>query len=317
MPPGRRLVLEEGVAVPMRDGAILPADLFLPETPGAWPALLQRTPYNRQTANATTIMLDARRAVRAGYAVVIQDTRGRYAAEGDFTPFLYEIEDGYDTVEWVAAQPWCNGRVGMFGNSYVGATQWLAVLARPPHLAAIAPTVTAADYHEGWTYQGGAFSLGFNATWGAALALAQLGRAAGWNNADPAVQRQHDALDGLGGMVWELPLDDLTATEALPAYRDWLAHPDLDDYWRRWRIADHYPRLDLPAFHTGGWHDIFLGGTLRNYTGMRAAAATPGARAAQRLVVGPWSHYLPFDNKVGDHHLVQKKSLAHGTVCSA
>ena len=113
----------------------------------------------------------------------------------------------------------------MFGNSYVGATQWLAAIARPPHLAAIAPTVTAADYHEGWTYQGGAFELGFNGSWGASLALAQLARAADWRADDPAVQRQLDAMDGLGGALWTLPLGDLPATADLLGYYSRLAGP--------------------------------------------------------------------------------------------
>jgi hypothetical protein len=298
------------VPVPLRDGTELLADLYLPEGLGPWPALLQRTPYDKAGSTAVHAMLNTRRAVRAGYAVVIQDVRGRYQSPGDFEPFANESRDGYDTVEWVAAQPWCNGRVGMWGNSYVGATQWLAAIARPPHLAAIAPTVTAADYHEGWTYQGGAFELGFSGTWGAALALAQLARAAGWQTDDPAVQRQLDALDGLGGGLWTLPLDDVPGLADLPAYRDWLAHPDLDDYWRRWRIADHYGQLDLPAFHTGGWYDIFLGGTLHNYTGMRQGAASERARAAQRLVVGPWHHFLPFDNKVGEWNFGQRAAAS-------
>jgi putative CocE/NonD family hydrolase len=306
----RRMIVEHDVAVPMRDGVALLADLYLPDGPGPWPALLQRTPYNKAGGTAVSGMFDTRRAVRAGYAVVIQDVRGRYVSPGEFEPFANELADGYDTVEWVAAQPWCNGRVGMFGNSYVGATQWLAAIARPPHLAAIAPTVTAADYHEGWLYQGGAFELGFGGTWGAALALAQLSRAADWNTADPAVQRQFDAMDGLGGALWSLPLGEIAALAALPAFQDWLAHPDLDDYWRRWRIADHYAHLDLPAFHTGGWYDIFLGGTLHNYTGMRAGAATPAARAAQRLTVGPWQHFMPFDNKVGEWNFGQRAAAA-------
>ncbi|MCC6629983.1 MAG: CocE/NonD family hydrolase [Chloroflexi bacterium] len=304
----RRMIVEHDVPVPMRDGLSLLADLYVPDGPGPWPALLQRTPYNKAAANTIMVMLDTRRALRAGYAVVIQDVRGRYESPGEFEPFANEVADGYDTVEWVAAQPWCNGQVAMFGISYVGATQWLAAIGRPPHLAAIAPTVTSSDYYEGWTYQGGAFELSFCGSWGAMLALNQLQRAANWNNDDPAVQRQLDAQDGLGGALWSLPLGDIAGLAALPAFQDWLAHPTFDDYWRRWRIADHYSRLDLPVFNTGGWYDIFLGGTLQNYTGMRAGAATPAARAAQRLVIGPWEHVLPFPNKVGEWNFGHRAS---------
>lgn len=305
-----RVTVEYDAAVPMRDGTILKTDLYLPDAPGPWPTLVHRTPYAKNSSGAIIGMLDIRRAVLGGYAVVIQDTRGRNASAGDFEPFANEGNDGYDAIEWLAAQAWCNGRVGMWGNSYVGATQWLAAINRPPHLAAIAPTVTASDYHEGWTYQGGAFELGFSGTWGAMLALGNLARAANWRNDDPAVQRQLDTVDGLQGALWTLPLTALPGVEALPAYQDWLAHPEDDAYWRRWRIADHYGRLDLPAFHTGGWYDIFLGGTLRNFAGMRTGAASERARAAQRLIVGPWHHFMPFDNKVGEWNFGQRAAAA-------
>ncbi len=115
-----RVVVDYDVPVPMRDGAVLLADVYRPDGPGPWPALLQRTPYDKAAVSPTHIMFDVRRAVRRGYAVVVQDVRGRYASAGDFEPFATEMLDGYDTVEWVSAQPWCSGRVGLFGNSYVG-----------------------------------------------------------------------------------------------------------------------------------------------------------------------------------------------------
>ena len=164
MPESHVLKMETNVAVPMRDGTILYADIYRPDGPGPFPVLLQRTPYDKNMP-LSLIMLDPLKAARNGYVVVIQDTRGRYTSGGEFYAFRDDINDGYDTVEWAASQPWSSGKVGMYGNSYVGATQWQAAKSCPPHLAAIAPRVTASNYHEGWTYQGGAFALGFNVSW--------------------------------------------------------------------------------------------------------------------------------------------------------
>ena len=138
---------ETDVAVAMRDGVTLYADIYRPDTTDPVPVLLQRTPYNKALGSSRMGNLDPIRAASHGYAVVIQDTRGRFASEGEFYPFLNEADDGYDTVEWCASQPWSTGKVGMFGASYVGATQWLAAMAVPPSLAAIVPRITSSDYY--------------------------------------------------------------------------------------------------------------------------------------------------------------------------
>jgi putative CocE/NonD family hydrolase len=159
------MTIDRDVPVPMRDGTVLYADVYRPEGDERLPVLLQRTPYNKGLGSLAFLQTDTLRAVARGYVVVIQDVRGRYRSEGDFTPFYQEIEDGYDTVEWCAAQEWSDGNVGMYGTSYVGAVQWLAAIAEPPHLKCIVPTFTASDYYEGWTYQGGAFQWGFMINW--------------------------------------------------------------------------------------------------------------------------------------------------------
>ena len=165
MPEPYSVKFEPNIPLMLRDGTITYVDVFRPDASGGVPALLQRTPYDKTGPQARPGALDPIRAAMSGYAVVIQDVRGRYTSDGDFYAFVNEIDDGYDSVEWVASQDWCTGKVGMFGASYVGATQWLAAKSRPPSLAAIAPVVTASDYHEGWAWQGGAFELGFNLTW--------------------------------------------------------------------------------------------------------------------------------------------------------
>ena len=133
--------------------------------------LLQRTPYNKSGGVAFGLKAAAR-----GYVVIIQDVRGRYTSDGEWYTFKHESDDGYDTVEWAAALPYSNGKVGMWGGSYVGATQMLAAIAHPPHLAGICPVVTASNYHENWTYQGGAFEQWFNQSWTSGLAQDTLNR---------------------------------------------------------------------------------------------------------------------------------------------
>jgi putative CocE/NonD family hydrolase len=164
------VVVERHVEVPMRDGTVLRADVWRPAQEGRWPVLLQRTPYDRSLSLIATAGLEPLRAAEAGFAVVIQDVRGRFTSDGVFRPFEQEIDDGADTVAWAAAAPFSNGVVGMYGGSYFGATQLLAASTAPPALRAISPQLTASDYHEGWTYQGGALQLGFVLLWGFGLA---------------------------------------------------------------------------------------------------------------------------------------------------
>src|SRR5271169_3263317 len=157
--------IENNERATMRDGVMLVSDVYRPLADGKFPVILQRTPYNRTNASGDNVATASH-----GYVVIVQDTRGRYQSQGTFYPFRYESQDGYDTVEWAAALPYSNGQVGMFGGSYVGATQFLAAIAHPPHLAGICPTVTASNYHDGWTYQGGAFEQWFNESWATGLA---------------------------------------------------------------------------------------------------------------------------------------------------
>ena len=290
-----RVDVERNVAVPVRDGTVLRADLYLPRGAGPFPALVQRTPYNK--AHLPVVYnLDPLRAAGAGYAVLNQDTRGRFASDGEFRPFRDEAADGYDTVEWAAAQPWCSGRVGMLGASYAGANQLHAAAAGPPHLAAIAPWITAADYHEGWTYQGGAFSLGFNLNWTLTRLAPDALRRRGASGAS------RDALlaatDDLDDVYRRLPLTDVPELlGAAPYYAEWLAHPEDGPYWEAIRIAGSYERIGVPAFHLGAWYDIFLGGTLRNF----------GALGG-RLVVGPWVHSVDLSNLSGEVDFGQRAS---------
>jgi len=284
-----RIVVEKDVAVPMRDGVALATDIYRPDREGLFPVILVRTPYNKADPLLTNvIMFDPVRAAAAGYVVGVQDVRGRYASEGRFRPIHQEVEDGYDAVEWAAAQPWSSGRVGMAGASYVGATQWLAAIASPPHLVAMAPNITASAYHEGWFYQGGALEWGFVTSWAVNfLALDTLLKERPGDGA--AVGRLIRAMDELDRWFWHLPLKDFPPLAGVEYFREWLAHPLYDDYWGRVNIEAHYENVKAAALNIGGWYDIFLYGTVRNFLGLRSRGGSEAARKS-RLIVGPWAH---------------------------
>ena len=272
------VTVERGVAAKMRDGVTLRADIYRPKAEGKFPVLLVRTPYDK-----TGEMNFGLRAAVRGYVVIAQDVRGRFTSEGEWYTFKNESQDGYDTVEWAAALPYSNGKVGMFGGSYVGATQYLAAIAKPPHLAGICPTVTASNYHDGWTYQGGAFEQWFNESWSSGLALDTLRR------------RSEKGMNPLEGSK-VLPLVNYPLLEApsaagiAPYFTDWLAHPNYDNYWKQISIEDHYGDIQVPIFGIGAWYDIFLGGTLRNYVRLKKEAGTEAARKGQRLQVTVGGH---------------------------
>ena len=282
------ITVERNAVVTMRDGAKLRADIYRPKDEGKFPVLLVRTPYDK-----TQEMEFGVRAATRGYVVVAQDVRGRFQSEGEWYPFKNESQDGYDTVEWAAALPYTNGKVGMFGGSYVGATQYLAAIAKPPHLAGICPNVTASNYHDGWTYQGGAFEQWFNESWSTGLAMNTMRR------------RVEDGQNAAAGTK-TLPLTKYAVLEAPPAaglapyFADWLAHPNFDEYWKQWSIEDHYAQTQVPVFSFGAWYDIFLGGTLRNYQRLKKEAGTEQARRGQKLMVYVGGHAGGSNNrKVG------------------
>jgi putative CocE/NonD family hydrolase len=288
MPEGVSLTVDRNVGVTMRDGVVLFADVYRPVGPGTFPALLTRTPYDKALRGPVSFVI---RAATAGYAVVVQDVRGRYASEGEFYTFVNERQDGYDTLEWLAAQPWCDGNVGMFGGSYVGLTQWQAAMSGHPALKAIVPHVTASNYHDGWTYQGGAFELQFNLSWTmSVLALNTALRGSEGGLASPAAQAIFDASDSLDREFQRLPLAGHPILGSWATYYDdWVNHPTYDEFWQALDVSRGYEDISVASLNTGGWYDIFLSGTLENFAGMRAAAAA-GEKHRHQLLVGPWNH---------------------------
>lgn len=280
--------VQTNVRVKMRDGVSLVCDIYRPKAEGKFPVLMTRTPYNRKDP-ATGMYLASH-----GYVVILQDTRGRFDSEGEFYPFRHEANDGYDTVEWAAALPYSDGRVGMYGGSYVGATQMLAASSAPPHLVGIFPYVTAMEYYEGWTYEGGALMQWFTESWTSGLVI-------------DTVTRKTAALNRARQWAEQLPVEDYrlfslpTPQEVAPYFRDWVQHESNDEYWRAVKVSDHYSKMNIKALHSGGWHDIFSGGSIRNFIEMQKQAPTEEARKGQRLLMGPWAHAATSpEGKIGD-----------------
>ena len=287
--------------VPMRDGVPLATEVYLPRQSGNYPVVLTRSPYTRGSLTAGSNCDNPRltELARRGYVGLNQDARGRYRSGGAFDPFQQEGGDGYDTVEWAAQQPWSDGRVGIFGASYVGVTTLQAAAHAPPHLVTAVAEITASDYHDNWTYVNGAFDLHLNQGWTLAFFLADSyrrsldGSGFSLQEIDRRVAARMEAgrRDLLSKWVWMLPLNSMPAfREDAPYYYDWLAHPDYDSYWRQVDIEQRYADITVPVLHTGGWYDVFAVGTVRNFVGMRANGGSPAARNGTKLVMTCCGH---------------------------
>lgn len=282
-----RLLIEKNVMVPMSDGTRLATDVYRPESDAPVATLLQRTPYDKDVSSFHNFTLEISKLVEAGYAVVVQDVRGRFRSEGRFEPFVDEGADGAVTVEWIADQVWSNGQVGMFGASYYGATQWLAVQAGGG-VGAIAPCFTSGDMYQGWAHHGGAFRLGVNLNWVlSVLAPGELVRRIGaGEDALADLEALVNAVDDDAGTYALTPLDaSPLMSRVAPYYADWLRNPEPGSYWdRRDAVTDR--AASTPSLSIGGWYDIFLAGTIDGY--LTAAGGPAGGRS--RLVIGPWAH---------------------------
>jgi uncharacterized protein len=256
------------IPVPMRDGVTLSTDLRLPSGTGPFPAILWRTPYNNTDPGLLT------RYVEQGYALVTQDCRGRFDSAGTFSTFD-EASDGHDTLAWIAAQPWSNGKVGMVGGSYGACTQFNAAWTNPPSLKAITPKVMGRDLFFDTLYVNGVFSLQLAASWGLTMA----GRA-----------NQNLSSIDWDSLLSKLPLTSLPADAGyhIPFYDHWLAHPTYDKFWRAHSVEQHYDDISVPAFHFNGWYDLYAEGMLRNFT----ALAQKHGQNKQKIIIGPWAHSL-------------------------
>ena len=295
--------VDRNVAVAMRDGVTLRADVYRPEAPGRLPVLVYRTPYGKDEILESGSEPTIGRAARAGYAVVVQDVRGRYRSDGEFRPYQQEGKDGYDTIEWAAAQPWSNGRVGTFGLSYPGAVQWLAAMETPPHLVAMFPAMTFATGRH-FFYFGGAFNHDWM-RWIELYIAPDVRHRKGLSG--PKTEKEAQAEWDRQKWSWEnyLPLRDLPILkEVAPWYYEWLEHPDDGPYWSFADVTAAHAKIAVPALNFSAWYDSDYGplGATANFNGVREKGATELARRGQRLILGPWEHGDPSESRtrVGD-----------------
>jgi uncharacterized protein len=270
--------VDTAISIAMRDGVVLRADVFRPEASGRSPVLVFRTPYNRDEHPNGSSLVQA--AVRRGYAVVLEDVRGRYQSGGTFNPYFQEGRDGYDTIEWAARQPWSDGRVGTFGLSYPGAVQWLAAAEGPPSLRAMVPAMTYSTPENFWTAGGVWDGSWLDWTW---LNIApdlrhRLGLAG------PATDAEAEAAWAREGAEARRfrPMLRLPQLQGVaPWYFEWMRHPPGDRWWDPVRLTGKYQKVSAAVLNLSGWFDEMYGpsGAAENY-----------AAVGDALILGPWTH---------------------------
>ena len=302
-----KIIVNFDVPMQMRDGTLLYANIFRPESSGLYPVALNRTPYSKDQATSFQY-LDIVRLAQAGYIVVVQDVRGRFRSAGEWEIFTHEVEDGYDSVEWAARMPGSNGKVGLWGFSYLGYTQWAATAKRPPHLKTIMPAFTWSDARKGMLWRGGAFELGLFGN----LMLPSLGADSLMKRAANATEEKYQTL--LKSFIHELdflpkggysslPLQNFSPLKSLNLGMDLLTdlieHPNdakfsLSPFSARGWVENN----EVPSFNIGGWYDIFLQGTLDNFSLLQEQEKNNGG-SRSKLLIGPWSH-ITYGNVIGD-----------------
>ena len=267
LPLGAAVNTSFNVPVPMRDGVRLSANVFRPGAPGRYPAVLQRTPYNKGEAITPAFQS----FVNHGYAVVVEDVRGRYKSGGRFEPINQEVDDGDDTLNWIARQPWSDGGVGMYGGSYLGIAQWKAALSGNPHLKAIFPYVSGDDdYRDRFYSTGGAMKLGHRLLW-----LAENMKAAGFVPPD------------FKSYVLTLPTRKAGAMatgHSLDTWNTAIAHPTYDRFWKGVSVREHLKDIHVPVYSVGGWYDNYVESDLD------AFSILTKHNHSDRILIGPWAH---------------------------
>ena len=275
MKPSYDVEMRLDAKVPMRDGVNLSADIYLPKAAGKFPTVLMRTPYSN---NMEEVIEKGHMLANNGYACVIQDVRGRWDSDGDFTPFHNEGPDGFDTQQWIGAQEWSTGKIGMAGGSYLGLVQYTSAPHRSEFLTALAPRVIPWDMYAGLLYPGGALQLNVAMSW-AMRSNARTGQSIDYHNWTEAFQ--------------VLPVVDIVkaAGRDIAYWKDWIQHSSYDDYWTKHNIEDQQGDIAVPALNMGGWYDLFAQHTFTAFNGLRLNGRTPEARQS-RIIVGPWIHRL-------------------------
>lgn len=282
--PDHKARLDLGVMVPMRDGVKLSSDFYFPDAEGRFPTILIRTPYNNSIPVYDRY---GKFYASRGYVVVIQDCRGRYDSEGKWYPFVGEEYDGYDTVEWIAKQPWSNGKIGMTGVSYVGFVQWMAAAEQPPHLTCIFTYGSPSSIYGDTWFSCGTLYLMDAITW----AFLMHGR----TNQNLGVNEWLNLKD-------HLPLTTLDEFlgRKIEFWKEWLSHPNYDEYWAKQGMKNRYHRINIPSVTATGWYDDGQHGALENYYGLMREG-TEFAKKNAKLIIGYWRHGGPYPHAENDY----------------
>ena len=270
--------------VTTRDGVGLATTVILPARDGSFPVVLVRTAYNRGGMRSTWF-------AEHGMALVTQDCRGRYGSGGTHVPFRNEAADGYDTLKWIAEQPWCNGRIGMYGDSYLAATQFSAVQEGAHLLQALNPRFMAGDCWKRAYYCDGAFSLGLTWSW---LCFECSGRTSG-----AALMPLLD----VDAVLRELPvltLDEKSGGGVQEHYREYVRHNVYSDFWRSLNMHESYDRFTMPVLLTAGWYDNYPAEAVKMFTGLTRSAGSETLRRSHRLLIGPWTHGVNATTRLGE-----------------
>jgi putative CocE/NonD family hydrolase len=288
-----RVSITREIAVPMRDGSFLATDLYLPEGPGPFPTLIFRVRGSRSAAFITgVLLLNPLSAVRRGYAVVIQEVRGRGGSSDKWHPWIHELSDGEDCLNWIVAQPWCNGNVGAYGSAYSAAgALFLSMLGRP-ELKAIAVLGTGADIHDGWIYTSGAFELGWNIYWCYMTVSESISRLDVDAETKKNLKAEHSRsiVDALK-IASHLPLRDQPLLDKCgeTQFTEWLDHPLYDEYWRRINALEYVDTIKAPILSIVGWHDNFLKSHFDLYRATTTRSLEP-SKSHHKMLIGPWEH---------------------------
>jgi putative CocE/NonD family hydrolase len=301
---GEKICLTHNLRVPMRDGIELALDLLSACNGEPRPVVLLRTPYDKTRARDFDPELYELLTSR-GYAIAFQDCRGRFNSDGDFFPYMHEGDDGYDTVEWIAAQQWCDGRVAMIGASYAAQAQWYAAVRQPPHLRAIVPV--ASPPGSLWRNEpicGGAFLLPIT-EW-----MVRMGDRSWQTVPDP------DEVFSKPREYYEThPLADVPRTVRMqvPWFSEMMLHPTFDAFWKAGSYDQAWSQVAVPALNVTGWWDMNFPGAPLNYSGVKSEGATAEARDGQKLIIGPWPHWLNRSRALngldfGDHAVIELRN---------
>jgi uncharacterized protein len=296
--------LEFSVPIKMRDENILYADIYRPDSDSRYPAILARLPYKKLFFSTAQSFLDIQRIARAGYAVIIQDCRGTGISGGEFYPQRQDPEDGYDTVEWIASQPWCDGNIGLYGGSYGGHTQWLTAITQPPHLKTIMPMICS--IHRGAPFiKSNIFCMELIRVYLMWVAN-ELVRNKLTSEEFNSLQIQLAKIaDNIQDQYQILPLKDAPIAKLVKEkggaslYTDLLEHIDDDTYWQQLHSPIPVEKVTVPALHISGWFDPHVSGVLASYVNLRQKGGSEIARK-NRVMIGPWVHSLLFESKVGE-----------------